>query len=139
RRLGGTISPYSERSKYETSTRFMPATKTPEQASSRTPLQESQGIITPSGLHFERHHAGIPDIDPANHELLVHGLVDRPTIFTMDDLKRMPAVSVVRFVECSGNGSSEWSKPGSTTAQLAHGLASCSEWTGVPLRVVLEE
>jgi len=139
RHLGATISPYSERSKYETATRFMPATKTPEQASSRTPLQESQGIITPSGLHFERHHAGIPDIDPANHELLIHGLVDRPTIFTMADLKRLPSVSVVRFVECSGNGGSEWKAPGATSAQLAHGLASCSEWTGVPLRVVLEE
>ena len=73
------------------------------------------------------------------HELLVHGLVDRPTIFTMADLKRLPSVSVVRFVECAGNGGSEWGTPGATTAQLAHGLASCSEWTGVPLRVVLEE
>jgi sulfane dehydrogenase subunit SoxC len=139
RRLGGTISPYSERSKYETATRFMPAVKTPEEASSRTPLHEAQGAITPASLHFERHHSGIPDIDPADHELLVHGLIDRPTVFTMKDLKRLPSVSVTRFIECSGNGSTEWKLPGAPTAQLSHGLASCSEWTGVPLRLVLEE
>lgn len=139
RRLGGTISPYSERSKYETVTRFMPAVKTPEEASSRTPLHEAQGVITPASLHFERHHSGIPDIDPANHELLIHGLIDRPSVFTMKDLKRLPSVSMVRFIECAGNSRSEWDSPGSPTALLSHGLASCSEWTGVSLRLVLEE
>lgn len=139
RRLGGTISPYSERSKYETATRFMPAVKTPEEASSRTPLQEAEGAITPASLHFERHHSGIPDIAPDDHELLVHGLVDRPTVFTMKDLKRLPSVSVTRFVECSGNGGSEWKLPGAPSAMLSHGLSSCSVWTGVPLRLVFEE
>lgn len=139
RRLGDTISPYSERSKYETATRFMPAVKTPEEASSRTPLQEIDGAITPASLHFERHHSGIPDIAPGDHELLVHGLVDRPTVFTMKDLKRLPSVSVTRFMECSGNGGTEWKLPGAPSAQLSHGLASCSVWTGVPLRLVLEE
>ncbi len=117
----------------------MPPTKTPEEASSLTPLQNSQGILTPSSLHFERHHAGIPKINPYEHEVLIHGLVERPTAFTMADLRRLPSESHVYFLECSGNSRSEWSDNKAATAQLSHGMASCSEWTGVPLRLVLEE
>lgn len=137
-RLGAPVAGYGERSRYETSRRYMGQTKTPEQSASLTPLEESEGIITPSALHFERHHAGVPSIDPERHELLIHGLVERPLRLTMADLRRMPSVSVIRFIECSGNSRSEWSKP-APTAQLSHGMASCSEWTGVPLSLVLEE
>ncbi|MGO4156047.1 sulfite dehydrogenase [Cupriavidus sp. YAF13] len=107
--------------------------------SSMTPLQDLRGIITPTGLVFERHHAGIPQIDPAQHRLAVHGLVDRPRIFTMDDLVRLPSVSRIHFLECSGNTGREWRAPSATSVQISHGLLSCCEWTGVPLSVVLEE
>jgi len=110
----------------------------PTAASSTTPLQDLHGIITPNGLHFERHHAGVPTIDPAQHRLLLHGLVDRPLIFAMDDLMRFPSVTRVHFLECSGNGSYA-ALPASATAQDTHGLISCSEWTGVPLATVLAE
>jgi sulfane dehydrogenase subunit SoxC len=104
---------------------------------SRTPLQDLHGIITPSDLHFERHHAGVPAIDPKNYTLLVHGLVERPMVFTLDELKRFPSVSRICFLECSGNAANnaaERSRP----QQLA-GLTSNSEWTGVPLAVILRE
>ena len=107
-------------------------------ASSVTPLQDLFGIITPNGLHFERHHAGVPAIDPDQHRLIVHGLVERPLIFTMDDLLRFPSVSRLHFLECSGNSS--WAgQPASATAQQIHGLISCCEWTGVLLSTVLAE
>ena len=138
-RLGAPVSAYGERSKFERAVRQMPPTKTPEEASSLTPLADTYGIITPSSLHFERHHAGVPLIDPAQHELLIHGLVERPTVFTMGDLERLPSVSRIHFVECSGNSRSEWSGAGAPTAQASHGMAACSEWTGVPLKLVLEE
>jgi len=106
-------------------------------ASSRTPLQDLDGIITPNGLHYERHHGGIPDINPAEHRLMVFGLVDKPMIFTVDDLRRFPSVSQVHFLECSGNQS--FSSAGRETAGDVMGLVSCAEWTGVPLKTVLEE
>ena len=105
----------------------------------RTPLQNLFGTITPNGLFFERHHAGVPAIDPQAHRLMVHGLVDRPLILTMDDLMRYPSVTRLHFIECSGNGASEWSKPGGKTVQDTHGLLSCAEWTGVPLSIILDE
>jgi len=111
--------------------------KTMIAASSRTPLQELNGIITPNGLHYERHHAGIPEIDPAQHRLMVFGLVDKPLIFTMDDLRRFPSVSKIHFLECSGNQS--FSSKGRDTAQDVMGLVSCAEWTGVPMKTILEE
>ena len=117
----------------------MRMSKTPERGSTRTPLQDSHGIITPSALHFERHHAGVPDIDPAGHRLLIHGMVDKPLVLTVDEIRRLPSVSRVHFVECAGNGGSEWAEKRGPTAQMSHGLASCSEWTGVLLRVLLEE
>ena len=107
-------------------------------ASSATPLQDLHGIITPNGLHFERHHAGVPAIDPAQHRLMVHGLVDRPLIFGMDELVRFPSVSRLHFIECSGN--SAWAQaPASATVQDLHGLISCCEWTGVLVSTVLAE
>ena len=111
-------------------------------SASQTPLQDLQGIITPADLHFERHHGGVPAVDPATYSLLIHGLVDRPTIFTLDDLKRFPGRSVIRFLECSGNGSRNYRpdpKAPETTPQQLDGLTSCSEWTGVPLATLLRE
>ena len=137
--LGAPVRRYGERSPHETVARGVRDSQTPEAASSRTPLDETYGIITPSALHFERHHAGVPDIDPTTHRLLVHGLVERPMMFTLSDLKRMPSVSRVHFVECSGNSGGEWSAKGAPTVRLSHGLASCSEWAGVPLRILLDE
>lgn len=104
-----------------------------------TPLAEQIGIITPSGLHFERHHAGRADIDPADHRLIVHGLVEREMIFTLEDIRRFPSLSVVRFIECSANGVTEWRGAQLDRCQYVRGMISCSEWTGVPLRVLLRE
>ncbi len=137
--LGRPVSGYGERSRFETAARVLPETRYPEVASSRTPLQDSVGILTPSALHYERHHAGVPKIDPAQHRLLLHGLVDRPLVFTMAELRRLPSISKIYFVECSGNSAGEWSAPGGRTAAASHGLASCSEWTGVPLSLLLQE
>ncbi len=106
-------------------------------ASSRTPLQELDGIITPNGLFYERHHGGVPTIDPAQHRLMLHGLVERPLIFTMDDLRRFPSESRIHFLECSGNPG--YSKPYGKTASDLVGLVSCAEWTGVSLKLVLQE
>jgi sulfane dehydrogenase subunit SoxC len=105
-----------------------------------SPLQEFSGTITPTDLHFERHHAGVAMIDPARYRLLVHGLVDRPMMFTLDDLKRFPSVTRIYFLECSGNGRAAYQAPkGELSPQLVDGLTSNAEWTGVPLATVLEE
>jgi sulfane dehydrogenase subunit SoxC len=106
-------------------------------ASGRTPLQELDGIITPNGLFYERHHGGVPTIDPAQHRLMLHGLVDRPLVFTMDDIRRFPSQSRIHFIECSGNP--VYAKPYGKTASDLVGLVSCAEWTGVMLKDVLEE
>lgn len=137
--LGKPVSAYGERAKFETAKRLVPDLKRPQIGSTTTPLAEIEGIITPASLHFERHHAGVPEIDPAQHTLLVHGLVERPLVFTMAELKRLPSESRIHFVECSGNSGREWKAPGAGDAQRGFGLASCSEWTGVPLRVLFEE
>ncbi|MFB2118166.1 sulfite dehydrogenase [Parapedobacter sp. 2B3] len=104
--------------------------------SSRSPLQDFYGIITPSDLHFERHHGGVPAIDPEKYELLIHGMVERPLKFTLRDLKRFPSVSQIRFLECSGNyrGGNE-----ELTPQHICGLTSQSEWTGVMLSTLFRE
>lgn len=107
---------------------------------SLTPMEKLSGTITPSDLHFERHHAGVPAIDPDRHSLMVHGLVDRPTVFTMDDIKRFPQVTRTYFIECSGNGRNAFRdpKPDMTPQKIA-GLSSNTEWTGVPLAAILRE
>jgi sulfane dehydrogenase subunit SoxC len=132
--------PYGVPSPFEKDVIRRQRTKVPTQtaATSLTPLQDLSGIITPNGLHFERDHAGAPAIDPAQHRLMVHGLVERPLIFSMEELTRFPSVSRLHFIECSGNGSWAPLKPGAT-AQESRGLVSCAEWTGVPLATVLNE
>ncbi len=108
--------------------------------SSLTPLQDLTGNITPADLHFERHHAGIPAIDPARHTLTIHGLVDTPLTFSVDDLKRFPQVTRQHFIECSGNGRLGYKdmKPDLTPQRVA-GLLSTSEWMGVPLATLFRE
>ena len=106
-------------------------------ASGRTPLQDLDGIITPKGLFYERHHAGVPTIDPSQHRLMLHGLVERPMIFTVEDIRRFPSISRIHFLECSGNPG--YKKPYGKTASDLVGLLSCAEWTGVSLKLVLEE
>jgi len=138
-RLTGDDGGYGTRSQFETEVRWRYPTATKESSWTMTPLGQSQGIITPSGLHFERHHGGIPTIDPARHTLIVHGMVERPTKYTMADLKRFPSISRIMFIECSGNGLTEWREPTLKTVQGTHGLTSTSEWTGVPLSTILRE
>ncbi|PRY40050.1 sulfane dehydrogenase subunit SoxC [Spirosoma oryzae] len=115
---------------------FEKLVKNPSDISSRTPLQDLHGILTPSDLHFERHHNGVPAIDPAKHELLIHGMVDKPLVVTLADLKRFPSVSHIAFLECSGNF-----RTGKETLspQDICGLTSQSEWTGVSLATLFRE
>jgi sulfane dehydrogenase subunit SoxC len=133
--------PYGVPSPFEKTVIRRPRTvaKFPTASSSGTPLQDLHGIITPNGLHYERHHAGVPRIDPDQHQLLIHGLVERPLILTMDDILRFPSVSRIHFLECSGNTPEFRDAKPNWTPQDTHGLLSCSEWTGVPLSILLDE
>lgn len=115
---------------------FEKLAKKPSDTSSRTPLQDLYGMITPSDLHFERNHNGVPKIDPDKYELLIHGMVDKPMVFTLKDLKRFPAVSRIAFLECSGNFRSGKEE---MTPQDICGLTSQSEWTGVSLATLFRE
>ena len=139
RELGDARRPYGERSPFENATRTFGASVTPGTGLSRTPMQDLCGTITPSALHFERHHSGVPKIDPNSHECLLDGLVERPLVFTLKDLKRFPSVSRAYFIECAGNSGREHEGRPGETVQRSHGLFSNSEWTGVPLKNVLEE
>ena len=139
---GGPVSGYGSRSPHEQhvqrTTNSLPGTT--GSGGSRTPHEHLEGIITPSALHFERHHAGIPDIDPDEYRLLIHGLVDRPLIFDLNALSRYPMVSRIQFLECSGNSAGNNApEPPQQSAGGIHGLVSCSNWTGVPLAVLLQE
>ncbi|HUD58184.1 MAG TPA: sulfite dehydrogenase [Acetobacteraceae bacterium] len=114
-------------------------TATPESSVSFTPLQYQNGIITASGVFFERYHAGRPTVDPDKHCLMVHGLVDMPRRFTMGDIHRFPSVSRIHFIECPANGGMEWRAAQLNSLQFTHGMLGCAEWTGVPLSTVLNE
>ncbi|GJD72119.1 hypothetical protein CFIICLFH_0330 [Methylobacterium goesingense] len=130
---------YGTRSQFETAVRVRYPTPNENTSWSLTPLADLVGNITPSGLHFERHHGGIPTIDPARHGLVLHGMVDTPKRFSMDDIKRLPSVTRKHFIECSGNGLTEWKKPTLKTVQQTHGLLSTSEWTGVLFSTLARE
>ena len=105
-----------------------------------TPLEDLEGIITPNGLHFERHHNGVPDIDPTQHRLVIHGMVKQPLMFTVENLLRYPMQSHLIFIECGGNSNAGWNEePFQRSVGSFHGLVSCSEWTGVPLAVLLDQ
>jgi sulfane dehydrogenase subunit SoxC len=106
---------------------------------SMTPLHEMKGIITPSGLHFERYHGGVPEVNPDDHRLMINGLVERPLILTMDDLMSFPSESHIHFLECPANGGMEWRGAQMEALQFTHGMIAGSEWTGVKLSTILQE
>jgi sulfane dehydrogenase subunit SoxC len=112
----------------------------PSGSRARTPHHLLKGIITPNGLHFTIMHAGIPDIDPAQHKLLIHGMVKQPLVFDLDVLSRYRMVTRIGFLECGGNSAPLFSnEPIQADVQALHGLASCAQWTGVPLAALLDE
>lgn len=140
------LNPYGQPSKYESQLlrRESPGlTRVPQASVSFTPLQGLFGIITPSGLHFERHHQGWYDVDPAVHRLMINGsdpaFLKKPKVYTMDDLMRLPSVSRIHFIECGANTGLEWGNVAVPTVQYTHGMLSCSEFTGVPLKLLLED
>ena len=137
--LGGPVRPYGERSRFERAVRTLSGKTDEVSAAGRTPLDETLGIITPSALHFEVLRGGVPDIDPQKHRLLIHGMVDRPLILTIEEIQRLPSTSRILFLECQGNTQQEWRQPTWKSVQGTHGLTSCSEWTGVPLSLLLRE
>jgi sulfane dehydrogenase subunit SoxC len=135
---------YGERSRYVTSVRIahpVGGRPSPDAFGKvfhvAAPLQDSVGVITPSSLHYVATTRGsfMPDIDPKQHTLMIHGLVDRPLTFTMEDLKRLPSVTRLHFIECAGNRHNARQ----TNVQETHGMVSCAEWTGVLLSTLLKE
>lgn len=132
----GNRSPHTEN--FQRMTGFQNPTY-PGGGSSRSPLQYLQGTITPNSLHFERHHAGVPNIDPVGHKLVINGLVRQPLAFSYEDLLKYQMVSRVYFLECSGNSGALLRGVNGGTAQSLHGLVSCAEWTGIPLSTLLDE
>jgi sulfane dehydrogenase subunit SoxC len=141
---GSPFTAYGQPSHYEDKVvRTLPAPAnpaTPGVGVSRTPHHLLDGMITPSGLHYERSHSGVPDIDPDQHRLLIHGLVKRPLVFTLEDLSRYPRVSRIAFLECAGNsGALSTAQAQPLDVQAIHGLLSCSDWTGVKLSTLVDE
>src|SRR6516162_8569186 len=142
RELGSPFTGYGQPSRFEAKVARIWASVpgTTGTGASRTAHHLLDGMITPSGLHFERHHSGIPDIDPDAHRLLIHGLVKRPLVFTLEALARYPMETRIAFVECGGNTGALYQKePPQLDLQASHGLLSCAEWTGVRLALLLEE
>ena len=145
REVGADLSGHSERSKFVRIERIPEAgpgqrhVDPGDAINSKTPLDKLIGVITPSDLHYERSHAGVPEIDPAKHRLLLHGMTQRQLVLTVDELKAMPSISRMAFIECTGNGWENWKKADENlTVQNTHGLVSTNEWTGVPLRYLLD-
>jgi sulfane dehydrogenase subunit SoxC len=141
---GGNFTAYGQPSHYEDKVARTWAAPnnpaTPGIGSSRTPHHLLDGTITPSGLHYERSHSGVPDIDPDQHRLLIHGLVRQPLVFSLEDLSRYPRVSRIAFLECAGNsGALSTAQAAPLNVQAIHGLLSCSDWTGVKLSTLLDE
>lgn len=130
--------PYGKPSKFEDAAvrKLSPGLTEPMSAYSVSPLQELDGIITPNGLHYERHHVGVPQIDPAQHRLIMHGMTEREMIFTVDEIRQFPSESKIYFLECSGNPI--FVPPYGKTAAEVTGLVSGAQWTGVPLRTLLK-
>jgi len=141
---GAGFSGYGQPSRFENKVvRAIPPPPNPATQGvgpARTPLHMLDGIITPSGLHFERSHSGIPDIDPDQHRLVIHGLVKRPLVFTLETLSRYPMQSRIAFIECAGNGMLlNAPQPQQVGIAPLHGMIGCSEWTGVKLSTLLGE
>ncbi|MBS0405560.1 MAG: sulfite dehydrogenase [Proteobacteria bacterium] len=132
---------YGKPSQYEANVQRRPSpglTQTTQASVSFAPLQSLFGIVTPSGLHFERHHQGWWDVDPSRHRFMINGMVKTPKVFTMDEIMRLPSVSRFHFIECGANTGMEWGNVAVPTVQYSHGMLSCSEFTGVPLITLLE-
>jgi len=145
REPGADLSAHSERSKFVKLGRIPEAgpgkrNVDPDNAiNSKAPLDKLVGSITPTDLHYERSHSGVPDLDPDKHRLLIHGMVQKPLVLTVDDLRTMPSISRIVFIECTGNGWENWKKADENlTVQHTHGLVSTNEWTGVPLRFLVD-
>jgi len=139
---GVGLRSYGNPSKYEKDVirRTVPwLTATPESSVSFTPLHQLDGIITPNGLCFERHHGGIAEVDPKDYRLMLHGLVEKPLVFTLDELKRLPRVNKIYFLECAANSGMEWRGAQLNGCQYTHGMVHCVEYTGVLLKVLLEQ
>lgn len=137
-----TARGYGEPSKFEQNLRRRESpglTRVGAASVSFAPLQGLFGIITPNGLHFERHHQGWWDVDPNQHRLMINGLVKQARVYTMDDLMRLPSVSRMHFIECGANTGMEWGNVAVPTVQYTHGMLSCCEFTGVPLSVLLDD
>ncbi|HMH17745.1 MAG TPA: sulfite dehydrogenase [Burkholderiales bacterium] len=140
--VGGLSRPYQQPSRFEEKVgrTLSNPNGEPRTSHARTPHHLVNGTITPNGLHFSIVHSGVPDIDPDRHRLVIHGLVKRPLVFTLDSLSRYPMVSRFSFVECGGNSAPMFSRePIQASVQALHGLASCAEWTGVRLSTLLDE
>ena len=114
-------------------------TATTESSVNFTPLHALDGIITPNGLCFERHHSGVAQVDPAQHRLMINGLVEQPLVFTMDDIKRFPRQNRIYFLECAANSGMEWRGAQLNGCQFTHGMVHCVQYTGVPLKRILDE
>ena len=147
RGLGQSVATdgYGKPSSFEVNVQRRPSpglTQTPQASVSFAPLQSLFGIVTPSGLHFERHHQGWWDIDPIQHRLMINGsddkMLKKALVFTMDELMRLPAVSRFHFIECGANTGMEWGNVAVPSCQYTHGMLSCSEFTGVPLKILLD-
>ena len=139
---GGPFTAYGMPSPHEADVKRLvrPPGISPGTGACQTPIEQLEGIITPNGLHFDRNHNGVADIDPKTHRLLIHGLVKTPLEFSADALMRYPRVSEMHFMECGGNsGALGGPQPVQTTAGGIHGLLSCAEWSGVKLGVLLDE
>jgi sulfane dehydrogenase subunit SoxC len=139
---GATIQPYEQPSRFEKSVvrSLNNPNGQPGAQGARTPHHLLNGSITPNGLHFVVSWGGAPDIDPDKHRLVIHGLVKRPLVFSLDALARYPMTTRVTFLECGGNSAPLFSpQPLLANVQALHGLASCAEWTGVKLSTLLDE
>lgn len=139
---GVDAAPYGKPSEFEADVvrRDVPwLTADPVSSVNFTPLHELDGIITPNGLCFERHHGGVATIDPADHRIMINGLVDTPLVFTMEDLKRFPRENKLYFLECAANSGMEWRGAQLNGCQFTHGMVHCVMYTGVPLKYLLEE
>jgi sulfane dehydrogenase subunit SoxC len=139
---GVAAHPYGKPSKYEAHVTRLDVewlTASRESSVNFTPLHELDGIITPNGLCFERHHGGVAQINPLDHRLMINGLVDKPLVFTMDDIKRFPRINRIYFLECAANTGMEWRGAQLNGCQFTHGMVHNVMYTGVPLKIILDE
>ena len=139
---GVAAHPYGKPSKFEKGVvrrdvEWLTASR--ESSINFTPIHALDGIITPNGLCFERHHGGAAEINPADHRLIIHGLVDKPLIFTVADIMRMPRTNRMHFLECAANSGMEWRGAQLNGCQFTHGMVHNVMYTGVPLKAFLDE